>query len=98
MKKHTKVNCEVENCKHNDSKKCDLDELDISCTCDDDECLDKEETICNNFEKDDSDEEILEIEEIDDNTKYAEEYDDMDEKYYEETMIEESSDLDELED
>ena len=51
MSKETKVNCEVENCKHNDSKKCELKELDISCTCSKDDCEDKKETICNNFEK-----------------------------------------------
>ena len=51
MKKETKVNCDVETCKHNEDKCCCLEELDISCTCDNDDCSDKEETICDNFEK-----------------------------------------------
>ena len=45
MKKETKVNCEVESCKHNEEKKCSLEELDISCTCDGEDCEEIEETI-----------------------------------------------------
>ena len=41
MRKETKVNCEVENCKHNEERNCSLDELDISCTCDNEECYEK---------------------------------------------------------
>lgn len=50
-KKETKVNCEVDSCKHNDCKKCSLDELDISCNCDNNACENKIETICDNFER-----------------------------------------------
>ena len=87
MKKETKVNCEVENCKHNESKKCDLDELDISCTCDNKDCEDKQETICNNFEKNEEDDRLEEVEEIEDS--FEEEQDDENkEDYYEETIEE----------
>lgn len=72
MKKETKVNCKVENCKHNEEKKCELEELDISCTCDKDECEDKKETICNNFEKEEDDDESEELEYIEDD--YQDEY------------------------
>jgi len=50
MKRDTKVKCDVESCRHNDSKLCDLDVLDISCTCDNDNCHRWEETICGSFE------------------------------------------------
>lgn len=62
MKKNTKVNCDVETCKHNDDHECCLEELDISCTCDGDECEEIEETICNNFEKEESDDDSEELE------------------------------------
>lgn len=62
MKKETKVKCEVENCKHNESKCCDLDELDISCICDKEYCKDKKETLCKSFEKNDDDNESEELE------------------------------------
>lgn len=82
MKKNTKVNCEVETCKHNDDKQCCLEELDISCTCDGDECEEIEETICNNFEKEESDDdcEELEYDEMEDDIEEVEtEYDNDDE-------------------
>ena len=62
MKKITKVNCDVETCKHNDDKQCCLEELDISCTCDGEECEEIEETICNKFEKEASDDDSEELE------------------------------------
>lgn len=55
MKKETKVKCNVKSCKHNEKKECDLDELNISCTCDNENCTDKQETICQSFEEDDDD-------------------------------------------
>ena len=77
MKKETKVKCDVESCKHNDDKECELKELDISCTCDNDECEEKEETICKSFEKKEKndDEEVeLEYELLDSEEDIAEEY------------------------
>lgn len=92
MKKNTKVNCEVETCKHNDDKQCCLEELDISCTCDGDECEEIEETICNNFEKEksDDDSEELEYDEIEEDVEDDEtEYDDDEDNELEEDGIEE---------
>ena len=85
MKKETKVNCKVESCKHNEEKKCSLEELDISCTCDGEDCEEIEETICNNFEKCDDDDICEELE-----------YDDLDEEEHEE--FEEDKELDEEDD
>lgn len=51
MKKDTKVKCDVESCKHNDCNLCDLEVLDISCTCNGDSCSNKKETICKSFSK-----------------------------------------------
>ena len=49
MGKDTKVQCDVEACKHNNSKCCVLEKLDISCTCDGCHCHDQKETICRSF-------------------------------------------------
>ena len=49
MKKDTKVKCDVLSCKHNDCNLCNLETLDISCTCSGDECATKKETICKSF-------------------------------------------------
>ncbi len=51
MKKETKVLCDVENCKYNKESCCDLEVLDISCTCKGCDCNDKKETICKSFSK-----------------------------------------------
>lgn len=51
MNKDTIVKCDVDSCKHNESRNCNLDTLNISCTCDNNNCLHKKETICNNFSK-----------------------------------------------
>lgn len=51
MKKDTKVKCDVESCKHNDCNLCNLEVLDISCTCSGDECSNKRETICKSFSR-----------------------------------------------
>lgn len=62
MKKETKVNCEVENCKYNEENRCNLDELDIGSICGDD-CEEIEDTICNSFEKEDNtDDDCKEVE------------------------------------
>lgn len=51
MIKKTSVKCDVETCKHNDSKLCSLDKLDISCICPGCECHNQKETICRSFLK-----------------------------------------------
>lgn len=74
MKKQTKVNCEVENCKYNEEKHCCLDELDIGCITDD--CEEIDDTICNSFEKNDFDDECFEEEYEDLENEDLEECDD----------------------
>lgn len=49
MEKDTIVKCDVDSCKHNKSHNCNLHILNISCTCNNQECSQKQETICNNF-------------------------------------------------
>lgn len=49
MSKDTKVKCDVNSCKHNNCNCCDLDVLDITCTCDGEDCENKSETICGSF-------------------------------------------------
>ena len=46
------IKCDVETCKHNNCEKgcCELEEVKISCTCNNDECKNCEETICASFE------------------------------------------------
>lgn len=51
MNKDTKVKCNVDSCKYNKSYNCNLDVLNISCTCNNHDCSNKTETICNNFSK-----------------------------------------------
>lgn len=42
------IKCDVNTCKHNNTadKCCELDSIEISCTCNNDECDCQEETIC----------------------------------------------------
>lgn len=47
--RETKVKCSVSSCQHNDCECCNLEVLDISCTCDGDCCKDKKETVCKSF-------------------------------------------------
>ena len=82
MKKETKVKCEVKSCKHNIEKYCDLDELDISCICDTEKCIDKNDTICKSFEKDkriNSEENEYEYEQYDDEFEGEENFEELDE-------------------
>lgn len=53
-KKNPSIKCNVETCKHNDCScgYCDLDEIQVSCTCDHTEVDTKESTICESFECD----------------------------------------------
>lgn len=85
-KKQT-IKCDVESCKYNntDDKLCDLDEIKVSCICDNDDCRSNDETICDSFEeKEFDDEEGYEEELIEE-----EDDDDFDEDENEEFIIEE---------
>ncbi len=55
-KKNPSIRCDVESCKHNDYScgYCDLDEIQVSCNCKNDEVEDQEETICASFECNDA--------------------------------------------
>ena len=53
-KKNQNINCDVISCKHNkNNEKCDLDEIKISSDTDT-STEEKDETICDSFEKDES--------------------------------------------
>ena len=47
-----KINCNVKNCRYNDNdeEECTLNEIDVKSFCDDDSC-EKDDTICDSFEK-----------------------------------------------
>lgn len=47
------IKCDVINCKYNNDSEylCTLDTIDISCTCDNNSCNNKNKTICNSFDK-----------------------------------------------
>lgn len=47
------IKCDVETCKHNNCEDgcCELNEIKVSCTCNNDSCSCTEETICENFKK-----------------------------------------------
>lgn len=51
-KKQT-IKCDVSSCKHNDDSEylCTLKQIDVSCTCNQNNCSNKTETICNSFEE-----------------------------------------------
>lgn len=51
MSKETNVRCDVESCQHNQCNCCDLEDLNISCTCDGWDCQTEKETICSSFQK-----------------------------------------------
>lgn len=50
-KKDQKIKCDVKNCVHNncDDECCKLNEIKVSCNCNQDSVHDKDETICNNY-------------------------------------------------
>ena len=54
-KENNNIKCDVESCKHNEEKKCNLDEVKISCTCENNECNCIDETICESFEEQNDD-------------------------------------------
>ena len=47
------IRCDVNNCAYNDDVDClcNLDVIDVSCTCNKNKCNDKKETICNSFKE-----------------------------------------------
>ena len=52
MKKANQIiKCDVKNCKYNDEVDClcNLNTIDVSCTCNSNKCNDKRETICSSF-------------------------------------------------
>lgn len=54
--KNNSIKCEVESCKYNDCEAgyCELDEIKVGCTCNNDECQSTTETVCESFEKDEN--------------------------------------------
>lgn len=65
MAKKQKIKCDVESCRHQntDENTCELDEIKVSCICDNEECECSDETVCESFESteeniDDSDIEV----------------------------------------
>ena len=52
MKNLNKIKCDVKTCNYNNNFKniCNLDSINISCTCNNNSCSDYKETICNSFE------------------------------------------------
>ena len=51
-KSNSNIKCDVVSCDHNNCEEgtCQLDEVEISCSCDNDECVDCAETVCQSFE------------------------------------------------
>ena len=49
---NSNIKCDVVSCNYNNCEEgtCSLEEIKISCSCDNDECLDCGETICQSFE------------------------------------------------
>lgn len=51
-KTNSSIKCEVESCKYNNCEDgcCELDEIKVGCTCDNDDCKNTSETVCESFE------------------------------------------------
>ena len=51
-KSNSSIKCDVASCDHNNCEEgtCQLKEVEISCSCDKDNCCDTGETICQSFE------------------------------------------------
>ncbi|MBQ2873154.1 MAG: DUF1540 domain-containing protein [Bacilli bacterium] len=47
------IKCSVHSCKYNNDIEylCTLEKIDVLCTCNEDKCKNKTETICDSFEK-----------------------------------------------
>lgn len=53
QKSNQTIKCNVTNCKYNNDIDylCKLDSIDVSCTCNQNNCNNKKETICNSFKE-----------------------------------------------
>lgn len=51
MKKNLSIKCEVLNCKYQLYDSCTLDNIKISCTCNNEKCSNKTETVCDSFKR-----------------------------------------------
>lgn len=51
-KTNSSIKCNVDNCKHQDSAKCEceLDEIEVVCSCDEDDCICPSDTACGSYE------------------------------------------------
>ena len=51
-KSNSSIKCDVDSCKYNNCEEgtCELESISVSCLCDDDDCCDCEDTICQSFE------------------------------------------------
>lgn len=51
--KNQKIKCNVTNCEYNNDANylCKLDEINVSCTCNQCDCKKKKETICDSFKE-----------------------------------------------
>ncbi len=49
------IKCNVESCKYNDCEEgnCTLEEIEVDCTCNNEDCKETKETICKSFDCDD---------------------------------------------
>jgi len=92
MSKKQKINCEVKNCKFNDidDEECTLEEINVKSSTyfDNEESNDKDDTICDSFEKSSEYEEKDEIEQEEYDKDIDEIEDDDDEEGYDEIITE----------
>lgn len=53
MKKNQSIKCNVQTCQYNDCnwQECTLAQIKVSCTCNENKCSKKIETICDNFKE-----------------------------------------------
>ncbi|MBQ2640114.1 MAG: DUF1540 domain-containing protein [Bacilli bacterium] len=81
-KDKNKINCDVEDCKYNDSEegKCELDEIKVGYSDDTDECYDSNDTACESFEtEEESDDDEITDEEYEVNSESDNEEDEKEE-------------------
>lgn len=52
MSKNKKIKCDVVSCKYQntDKNECELEEIKVSCICDNDDCSNCTDTICDSFD------------------------------------------------
>lgn len=84
---NSSIKCDVESCKYQDKDKecCTLDEIQVACTCDNDECDCSNDTVCASYDLDEEKISNNGQEEYD-----VEEEDDDDDDEYEESELENS--------